>query len=49
MRYRRHIGEISADQGQSLLDPEEFGEPDLQITMGGPLTADEAGAKRADP
>ena len=49
MRNRRHIGEIAADQGQSRLDAEEFGESALQIAMRGSLAADEAGAKRADP
>ena len=49
MGNRRHIGEIAADQRQSLLDAEEFGEARLQIMMRGTLAANEAGAEGADP
>jgi len=49
MRNRRHIGEIAADQGQSVLDSEEFGEAGLQTAMRGALASDEAGTKRTDP
>jgi len=42
-------GEIAADQGQSVLDSEEFGEAGLQTAMRRALASDEAGTKRTDP